>query len=144
MAKLTPKQEAFCQEYLIDLNATQAAIRAGYSEKTAQQTASENLSKPVISERIAELMKERTESTKIDAAWVLKSAVQVFDRCMQHEAVDDGEGGTGVYKFEHAGANKALDTIGKHVDVQAFLAKQETKVTLSDDFDSLLGQAVNE
>ena len=41
---LTPKQELFVQEYLVDLNATQAAIRAGYSEQTARQTASENLS----------------------------------------------------------------------------------------------------
>ena len=43
---LTDKQEMFCREYLIDLNATQAAIRAGYSAKTANRTASENLSKP--------------------------------------------------------------------------------------------------
>ena len=45
---LTPKQARFVQEYLIDLNATQAAIRAGYSEHTARQVASENLSKPYI------------------------------------------------------------------------------------------------
>ena len=44
--KLTDKQEAFCLEYLIDLNATQAAIRAGYSEKTAASQACENLIKP--------------------------------------------------------------------------------------------------
>jgi phage terminase small subunit len=53
--ELNPKQERFCQEYLIDLNATQAAIRAGYSEKTARQTAAENLSKPDIQKRIQEL-----------------------------------------------------------------------------------------
>ncbi len=45
---LTDRQEMFCREYLIDLNATQAAIRAGYSAKTANRTASENLSKPDI------------------------------------------------------------------------------------------------
>lgn len=49
---LTAKQEKFCNEYLIDLNATQAAIRAGYSPKTANRIASENLSKPVIQEYI--------------------------------------------------------------------------------------------
>ncbi len=48
VAKLTEKQKRFVQEYLVDLNATQAAIRAGYSRKTAQQIAAENLSKPVI------------------------------------------------------------------------------------------------
>ena len=42
--KLTAKQQRFCDEYLIDLNATQAAIRAGYSEKTARQIAAENFS----------------------------------------------------------------------------------------------------
>ena len=48
LVALTEKQKRFCDEYLIDLNATQAAIRAGYSEKTARQTATENLSKPYI------------------------------------------------------------------------------------------------
>ncbi len=58
MAKLTDKQELFAREYLKDLNATQAAIRAGYSEKTARATGSENLSKPDIADRIAELKAE--------------------------------------------------------------------------------------
>ena len=53
MSKLTAKQESFVREYLIDKNATQAAIRAGYSEKTAQQTGSENLLKPVIADDAA-------------------------------------------------------------------------------------------
>lgn len=51
-ARLTDKQRRFVSEYLIDLNATQAAIRAGYSEKTAQQIGTENLSKPVIQAEI--------------------------------------------------------------------------------------------
>jgi len=53
MAKLLPKQAAFIDEYLIDSNATQAAIRAGYSKKTAKQMGTENLSKPVIYAAIA-------------------------------------------------------------------------------------------
>ncbi len=53
MAKLSPKQAAFIDEYLIDSNATQAAIRAGYSEKTAKQMGTENLSKPAIYAAIA-------------------------------------------------------------------------------------------
>jgi len=57
---------------------------------------------------------------KIDAAWVLKSAKLVFDRCMQNEPVMVQGEPSGEYKFEAAGANKALDTIGKHIDVQAF------------------------
>jgi len=53
---LSPKQRKFVDEYLIDPNATQAAIRAGYSQRTARQMGSENLSKPVILEAIAEAM----------------------------------------------------------------------------------------
>jgi phage terminase small subunit len=59
MSTLTPKQEQFCQEYLVDLNATQAAVRAGYSQQTAGAIATENLTKPLISARIAELQAER-------------------------------------------------------------------------------------
>jgi phage terminase small subunit len=128
MNKLSSKQKAFCEEYLIDLNAVQAAIRAGYSKKTARQIGSENLSKPDIAKYIVELQTERSLETKIDAAWVLMSAKKVYDRCMQEEAVIDKERGvTGEYKFEHSGANAALGIIGKHVYVQAFLEKKESK-----------------
>jgi len=54
MANLTPKQQRFVEEYLIDLNATQAAIRAGYSEKTAYSVGHENLKKPEIQKAIEE------------------------------------------------------------------------------------------
>lgn len=59
MVKMTDKQKRFCDEYLIDLNATQAAIRAGYSEKTARAVASENLTKPYIKSYIDERMAEK-------------------------------------------------------------------------------------
>ena len=59
MAKMTEKQKRFCDEYLIDLNATQAAIRAGYSKKTANRIGTENLSKLVIKAYIEERMKEK-------------------------------------------------------------------------------------
>ena len=52
MAKLTAKQQRFCDEYLIDLNATQAAIRAGYSEASARQMGTQNMSKPSIKKYI--------------------------------------------------------------------------------------------
>lgn len=69
---LTPKQARFVTEYLVDLNATQAAIRAGYSAKTARQMGTENLSKPVIAEAIAQGQKKRSDDTGITAAWVLQ------------------------------------------------------------------------
>ena len=52
-AKLTPKQQRFIDEYMIDLNATQAAMRAGYSSRTARQIGAENLLKPVVAAAIA-------------------------------------------------------------------------------------------
>ncbi len=59
MSGLTARQEQFCREYIIDLNATQAAIRAGYSETTAKETEYENLTKPHIKTRIEELKQDR-------------------------------------------------------------------------------------
>jgi phage terminase small subunit len=70
--KLTPKQEIFIREYLVDLNATQAAIRAGYSKKTAEAIGLENLGKPRIKEAIQIAMEERSENTEITAEKVLQ------------------------------------------------------------------------
>lgn len=105
---LTAKQARFVEEYLIDLNATQAAIRAGYSEKTARQSGAENLSKPDIAEAIAEAQAKRSERTKIDADYVLRQAVKLHEKCMTDET------------FNAAGAAKGLELVGKHVSVQAF------------------------
>lgn len=71
MNKLTAKQQAFVDEYLIDLNATQAAIRAGYSKKTAGQIGDENLKKPEIAAAVQKAMDARSQETKIDANKVL-------------------------------------------------------------------------
>lgn len=72
MAKLTAKQQRFCDEYLIDLNATQAAIRAGYSPKTARMIANENLTKPYIKEYIEKRMAEKEKALIADQDEVLK------------------------------------------------------------------------
>ena len=69
---LTAKQRRFVDEYLIDLNATQAAIRAGYSAKTANAIGPENLVKPCIAQAIQAAMKARSEATGIDSERVLK------------------------------------------------------------------------
>lgn len=75
--KLNPKQQHFVEEYLIDLNATQAAIRAGYSPKTATAIASENLSKPSISAAIACAMAERSKRTGITQDRILEELAKV-------------------------------------------------------------------
>ena len=80
MANLTAKQQRFCDEYLIDLNATQAAIRAGYSAKTARQIGTENLSKPSIREYIDERMKEKEAALVADQDEVMKYLTAVMRR----------------------------------------------------------------
>ncbi|EMH91446.1 terminase small subunit [Klebsiella pneumoniae] len=77
MAKLTDKQELFAREYLKDLNATQAAIRAGYSEKTARSQANRLLTNVDIENRIAELKSVRNEAVGIDASYVLKRLIEI-------------------------------------------------------------------
>ena len=74
---LTPKQSLFVKEYLVDLNATQAAIRAGYSAKTAQAIGTENLAKPLIRAAIDSAMKKRAEKTEFNADRVLKEIERV-------------------------------------------------------------------
>jgi phage terminase small subunit len=69
---LTAKQRRFVEEYLVDLNATEAAIRAGYSKRTARQMGAENLSKPVIAEAIRIAMAGRSQRTKITSDRVLE------------------------------------------------------------------------
>ena len=87
MAKLTAKQQRFCDEYLIDLNATQAAIRAGYSEKNARNIASENLAKPNIKQYIDERMAEKESELIADQDEVLKYLTSVLRGKTQSEIV---------------------------------------------------------
>lgn len=76
--KMTAKQKRFCDEYLIDLNATQAAIRAGYSKKSAKQVANENLTKPYLKKYIEERMKEKEDSLIAKQDEVLKYLTSVM------------------------------------------------------------------
>lgn len=74
---LTPKQAAFAREYLVDLNATQAAIRAGYSERTAASVGFENLRKPKIADQIRRAMDARAERTEITADRVIAELAKI-------------------------------------------------------------------
>lgn len=87
---LTDKQEMFCREYLIDLNATQAAIRAGYSDNTARKIGSENLTKPDIAQRIIDLKSERNERVEINADYVLRRLVEIDEMDVLDILKDDG------------------------------------------------------
>ena len=77
MAKLTDKQKKFIDEYLVDLNATQAAMRAGYKEKAAYRTGAENLRKPQIQEEIQKRMQERQQRTEVTQDMVVKELAAI-------------------------------------------------------------------
>ena len=82
--KLTDKQAAFVQEYLVDLNATQAAIRAGYSAKSASKISGELLGKTVVAQAISEAKAARAEVVTRTAADVLRDIIAVTEEARQH------------------------------------------------------------
>lgn len=93
---LTEKQKRFVNEYLIDLNATQAAIRAGYSEKTANRIGTENLSKLVIQNEINKRMKDREVRTEISQDMVVRELAAIafsngadYSKIVTKQSVDD-------------------------------------------------------
>lgn len=131
---MTPKQESFVREYLIDLNATQAAIRAGYSAKNADKIGPELLGKTRIAESIQEQMDKRSKRTEITADYVLETIVSTIERCKQAEPVitkggdpvmvetPDGEIAR-AYTFNATGVLKGAELLGKHLKL--FTEKHE-------------------
>ena len=148
-AKLTAKQERFCQEYLIDLNGTQAAIRAGYSEKTAEQQASRMLLNVKVQNRVSELKEVRNAQLDVDGTYVLKRLIEWDQLDVLDILTDTGsfkpisewpkvwrtsisamdvstlmkqeeDIETRIMKVKWPDKVKNLELIGKHVDVQAF------------------------
>jgi phage terminase small subunit len=124
--ELTDKQKMFVKEYLIDLNATQAAIRAGYSKSTARAIACENLTKPYIADAIKAAMDERAARVDTSAEKVIEDLALLRDMCMGRLPVTR----TIMFKgaadeqavpveiegklFEPAAAKGALELLGKH------------------------------
>ena len=100
---LTAKQECFIDEYLIDLNATQAAIRSGYSAKTAHVIGPENLGKLAIAAAIARAQADRIERTNVTQDYVLESIISAMERCKQDDT------------FNAAGVFKGAELLGKHL-----------------------------
>lgn len=101
--KLTAKQASFVDEYMVDKNATAAAIRAGYSEKTAYSIGNENLSKPEIKVEIDKRLAKLSENTGITAEYVLNGFKTIAERCMADDT------------FDPSGANKSLEMLGKYL-----------------------------
>ncbi len=149
IAKLTPKQERFCEEYLVDLNATQAAIRAGYSVKTAYRIGAELLQKTSVSKRISELRSEQSKRTGITADKIIAelAAIAFTDRTEIAKVgkngsvrltptenlsddvkkvisgIKEGKFGTEVSSYDKV---KALELLGKHLGI--FDKKDEEKI----------------
>jgi phage terminase small subunit len=114
--RLTPRQARFVDEYVVDLNAKQAAVRAGYSTKTAAQQGSHLLKLPLVAAAVAERQAARAARCEVDAAWVLSQLREVALRCLQAVPLLDRSGReTGEWRFNASGANRALELIGKHL-----------------------------
>jgi len=125
------KQDRFAEEYVVDLNAGAAAIRAGYAVTRAKQTGWRLLQDERIQKKIQTLKAERTERTGYNADYVLYRAAEIVERCMQREAILDKDGNpTGEYKFDSAGACKALKLLGDHVDINAFKKADDNGVPI--------------
>ena len=103
MALRSPKQRLFVKEYLIDHNATQAAIRAGYSSKTAYSIGQENLKKPEIWAELKKAMTEREEKTQVTAEMVIKGLLK--------EATREDDQGTPAARVS------AWEKLGKHLGI---------------------------
>jgi len=86
----TDKREAFCREYIVDFNGTQAAIRAGFSEKSASKTAFDLLQFSEVSERVASLMEARSKRTEVDADYVLSRLVEIDQMDVLDILAEDG------------------------------------------------------
>ncbi|EAO5935009.1 TPA_asm: terminase small subunit [Salmonella enterica subsp. houtenae serovar 48:g,z51:-] len=156
MAKLTDKQELFAREFIKDLNATQAAIRAGYSEKSSRNQGARMMANDDILNRIAELKSDRNEQVGVDAAYVLRRLTEIDQMDVLDILLANGELKpikdwpkvwrttlSGMDVVEMASAESAallkkikwpdkvknLELLGKHVTVQAFKEQTATEIT---------------
>lgn len=123
---LTDKQQRFVDEYLIDMNATQAAIRTGYSEKTAKQQGSRLLTNVDVLAAVKAGQAKVAERIEVTQEYVLSSIVSTMERCKQHEPVLDRKGQpivvqtddgsySAAYTFNAGGVLKGAELLGKHL-----------------------------
>jgi phage terminase small subunit len=113
---MSPKQTRFISEYLIDLNATKAAVRAGYSAKTAKQQGARLLTNVDLSANIAARQQDLLTKNAITADYVLKTVVSTIERCQQAEQVTyQGVPVPGMYKFDATNVLKGAELLGKYL-----------------------------
>ncbi len=113
---LTARQERFVAEYLVDLNATQAAIRAGYAEKSADVEGSRLLVNTKVAKAVAAAQAKRSERTEITQDYVLAVITNTIERCQQAKAVTDHDGEeTGEWTFNANAVLKGAELLGRHL-----------------------------
>lgn len=121
MVQLKKRQELFCQEYVVDYNGTQAAIRAGYKEKSAKVTASKLLTNANILARVHELQKDQLDRLAVSQDYVVLQLLETYKCCrepspvMQYDPSTGEMEETGMYQFDSKGALRALELLGKHL-----------------------------
>ena len=171
VAKLTDKQQRFVDEYLIDLNATQAAIRAGYSAKTADRIGPELLGKTCVSEAISKKMAARSRRTGVNAERVVLELAKVAFAKMtdivdskgrikedaspddlaciesiKYKESDNEYGGSVEREVKIASKLKALELLGKHLGMWSdkFNVTVEKSEKLDDIISQLGGEGLEE
>jgi phage terminase small subunit len=126
---LNERQSRFVQEYRKDRNATQAAIRAGYSKHTAKQSGSRMLSNLDVKMALAEVRERFEKQVDVTVEGIVRNLAEVAERCLQKVPVmerdptdrrdlrqkRDLETGEGVWEFDASGANRSLELLGKHL-----------------------------
>ena len=161
---MTKKQKRFVEEYLIDLNATQAAIRAGYSPDSAKEIGSENLTKPDIAKAVDQAIAERSRRTGVNADRVVRELAKIafvnagevvdLDTALLMDKISDDDmaaiqsvkvktfGEDGVEReVKLADKLKALELLGKHLGL--FKDKVEINGNVKSDM-SALSNILNE
>ena len=144
-------QEDFTREYQIDRNASQAAIRAGYSAKNADKIGPRLVGLGRVSEIIGREAEKRAERTNITADYVLEMIRNTVERCSQGEPVKDREGNpTGEWKFDSNAVLKGCDLLGKHLAMftdniaSKVDAKVSAEITITPDLIKSVNDAIEQ
>ena len=106
---LSGKRLRFCEIYLETMNAADSAVKAGYSPRSANVTASRLLKNDMVKQYLEHALKERAERTGVSTDYVVKNLVEIVERCL-HEKDPNGRN-----KFDAQAANRALELLGKHL-----------------------------
>lgn len=137
---MTDRQECFCREYILDYNGTQAAKRAGYSEKSAYSQAGRLLKNAEILARVRELQHEQVERLSVSADYVVLKLMETREKCMEPVPVLDSNGNqTGEYTFDSKGALRALELLGRHLGMFNDRLRLDAKLDTGK-LDSILAQ----